>query len=489
MNLGLYFSDVFEVDAATLEDYGAFNISLVNDVPLFVDPFLLFYSDDEGHQEQHRGIIKYLRFLRDRASEDAGTPSRGTLQAWYQFPEVRQNWLGYSKVGNRGAGLGIAFARTLHRNLSAVFPTFGKDPISRSSHLEKLCLLEEGIGRDSVSDFVTNLIKGYLLRYTEAFARKHLPARLCGVTPVGHVRFNYVSRTWEPDRFLLPRYMGDFVMLTPIELLTRDVTWINSADLHRQFDDVIGAVPNEQLRAELNQFWAAQLPTKPHRDDYARARAATLREYPEVIDYFIRMKEDAGDEARRASTSQVDQVHQIFVNQVSQLVEELRTCTTFYNAPATTLDETRARALFLKDVIENKGGHRFFYANGTPIRREHDLHLLFRLTWFATPSDVTREANDGRGPADFKVSRGSRDKTLAEFKLASNTSLKRNLEKQVEIYQKASDAPHAIKVIVYFNDSEYAKVRTILQALGIQGSPDIILIDAGNENKPAGSKA
>ena len=60
---------------------------------------------------------------------------------------------------------------------------------------------------------------------------------------------------------------------------------------------------------------------------------------------------------------------------------------------------------FLKDVIENKGGHRIFYFNGEPLEREEDLHILYRLTWYATESDVTREANDGRGPVDFKVSR------------------------------------------------------------------------------------
>jgi hypothetical protein len=69
------------------------------------------------------------------------------------------------------------------------------------------------------------------------------------------------------------------------------------------------------------------------------------------------------------------------------------------------------------------------------------------MTWYASVSDVTREANDGRGPVDFKVSSGSKDKVLVEFKLASNTQLKRNLQKQTGIYEKASDADRTIKVI------------------------------------------
>ena len=118
------------------------------------------------------------------------------------------------------------------------------------------------------------------------------------------------------------------------------------------------------------------------------------------------------------------------------------------------------------------------------------LRLLAEaLTWFATPSDVSSEVNDGRGPVDFKISRGSLDKSLVEFKLASNTKLQRNLEKQIDIYKSASDTSKALKVILFFTDREYAKVNGILNRLGIGRSSDIILIDGRANNKPSGSKA
>ncbi len=37
----LYFSEQFSVDPDVLETYGAFDVSVVSDLPLFVDPFLL----------------------------------------------------------------------------------------------------------------------------------------------------------------------------------------------------------------------------------------------------------------------------------------------------------------------------------------------------------------------------------------------------------------------------------------------------------------
>lgn len=141
-------------------------------------------------------------------------------------------------------------------------------------------------------------------------------------------------------------------------------------------------------------------------------------------------------------------------------------------------------------MIENKGGHRLFYINNQPIQRESDLQILYRLTWFATNTDVSQEVNDGRGPADYKISVGAKDKTIVEFKLAKNPQLKRNLEKQAEIYEKASDATNpSLKVILYFDDTQFQKVQGILRDLELTDSPHIILIDASKDNKPSASKA
>ncbi len=63
----LYFSQHFEVEREVLQGYGAFDISVVSDLPLFIDPFLLFNSQKQEYRELHEGVIKYLLFLRDKA--------------------------------------------------------------------------------------------------------------------------------------------------------------------------------------------------------------------------------------------------------------------------------------------------------------------------------------------------------------------------------------------------------------------------------------
>ena len=145
--------------------------------------------------------------------------------------------------------------------------------------------------------------------------------------------------------------------------------------------------------------------------------------------------------------------------------------------------------MFLKQVIESNDGYRIFYVKGQPIKRESDLQLIFRLTWYASEDDVNAEVNNGRGPVDYKISRGSKDKTLVEFKLASNSKLRQNLENQVKVYEAANQTDKSIKVILYFNDAELEKTWKILKELNLKEGKGLVLIDARATNKPSGSNA
>jgi hypothetical protein len=486
-DLRVHFSDFFDVSPSALAEHGAFNISLINDLPLFIDPFLLFNSEEPLYQELHQGIISYLKFLRDQSAR--GSLPDGLLKAWFMFPEVKQTWLGFSQIGNSGSGLGWDFARALNANLNTLLRDFGSEQITRGSHLEKLCLITEGVGRDNISDFTTHLVLDYLANYTEAFAHRYLQPGQLGRFAIPAARFNYRTCTWEARQYDLPTFRGDYVLLTPEDILTKDETWISRHDLLRRCERIAASVDDDQLRAQLNEYLRGALRPDSTARERGAAFASAVRRFPEVIEYYIREREDHGDEAVAASEQQVADVRHIFYDQVRSLTSTLRLVTPFYDLAGDTLDEARARLKYLRDVIENKGGHRIFYVGNEPIRREADLHILYRLTWFATPSDVSQEVNDGRGPADFKISRGARDKTLIEFKLASNTKLRRNLERQTDVYSKASDTRAVLKAILYFSEEELLRVNAILRDLRLDSDPDVVLIDARADNKPSGSNA
>lgn len=496
-NANVYFSDVFEVDPDVIEEYGALNISLINDLPLFIDPFLLFNSKKPEYLALHNEILKYVAFLKDMSL--AGGINPGLLKNWFCFPEVKQNWLGFSESGNEGSGLGLDFALALNRNLNDLYSNFGEETITKSSHLEKLCLIKSGVGKDNISDFTTNLIKRYFLEYTQAFAQAHVAQSRRAIFAVDRVYFNYETRSWVAARFDLPSIGGDYVLLTPKDILTKEDTWINRSDIINRFNDIVTGIPNDQLRAQINQYFVMNLPRRekkkgkgyeePTKKDIAETIGRVINKYPEFIDYYVRFKEDTGDEAKSISETRVQEVEDLFIRELSGLIHTLIVKSDFYRVGRDTLSECYQRVLFLKNVIENKDGYRIFYVKGEQIKREADLHIMFRLTWFATPSDVSPETNDGRGPVDFKISRGSKDKTLVEFKLASNSKLKQNLANQVEIYKKAHDTDKAIKVILFFTYAEEQKVKAILKEMNLENEKYVVLVDARNDNKPSASNA
>jgi len=483
----IFFSDAFGVLPEKLDEYGALNVSLVIDFPLFIDPFLLFNSPKVEYQNLHAEMIRYLRFLRDEAGTSA--LSEGVIRNLYSFPEVAQTWLGVSRDGNRGRGLGRKFARALHYNLQNVFRSFGQEQITKGSHLEKLTLITDGVGRDMISDFTTNMIKSFLARYTEAFARLHIAKELRARHSLSKVTFNYQTKTWMPAVFELPTFNDSFVLLTPKDLLTKDETWINKHGLRRRFFDIPDAIPSSDLRAQINSYFASVLPRDPNQDEKDEAIEKTIRQFPVLIDYYIRYCEEHGNNAVSVSQLKVTLANLFFGHQGAALCDLLKRHPKYLSAPASTFNEAKEKVQYLKEVIELNDGYRFFYVDGQPVRREEDAKILFKLCWLHSPSDINREVNNGRGPADFVVSRGAEDKTVVEFKLASSSSLEKNLLVQADIYQKAGRAQAKLFVVVLFSAPEQEKLDRILNAHNLRPADWIVTIDARRDNKPSGSKA
>ncbi len=494
LNMEIYFSDYFKVKEKDIEKYGAFNISLVADLPLFIDPFLLFNSKKKKYRQLHDEIIQYLVFLKNKSTSN--DIDEGKLKAWYIFKEVEQNWLGFSITGNKGSALGLDFARALNGNLHKIFGEFGHEKVTKGSHLEKLCLIKDGVGKDNISDFATNLIKSFLLEYTQAFATDFIDKKLRGDFRVPRACFNYDTEAWEERTFDLPKYKNDFVILTPRELLTKDETWINKKDLLEDFERLPDSISNDELRFKVNNYFLSRIPRhgkkdkKPTKQEKTEAAFDTIQQFPELIDYYIKFKEENGDLAESISIEKVAFSQAFYIDNVQHFILGLRNKAFYAPGGQNSYDEAKKKISILKEYIEDNDGYKLFYHNGERIKGEKNLQLLFGLVCHeSTTFDVNREVNNGRGPVDAKISKGSSDKTLVEFKLAKSKQLERSLLKQVEIYEKANKTQSSFKVIIYFTENEYNRVVEILDRNGLSGKENIVLIDARDDNKPSASLA
>lgn len=496
----MYFSDRFEVSPDLINEYGAVDISLICDTPLFVDPMLIFNSKNKEYEDLHRKIIKYFHFLALKAKEGL---SKDEISVWFNFNEVPNNWLGYSLDGNKGLALGKKYATFLSENIDFVLNT---NNISKDKHIEKVMLIHEGSGKDKISDLTVNLIKGYLCEYTERFAKNFISGKFTKSFLVDKANFNYLTESFEPKHYTLPYVINEknkkeYVLLTPIDILRADEPSINSKDFGDKYDVIISSIENMHLRAYVNNYISQAV--KEYEDSHNKKRKISDATYkkiereafeqiaqdkPELYDYYIRIREKESETIRAESFNETDSELRKFYDSSRVLIEEFFKR---YSEPsrANSLEESIERIRFFKHIIEDCDGYKCLYNDGKRISNENDLQRLFRFAWFGTEYKVDAEPNNGRGQADFIISKGSSNQNIIEFKLASNRKLQ-NVFKQVKIYEKANCSDGSIIVIFYFTQEELIATKEMIKEENKEMHIDksIFLVDCRSDNKESASK-
>ncbi len=501
----LTFSDYFNIPKETLKQEGYFDISLASDLPVFIDPFHLFYSKKLAYKKLHEDIIKYLIFLKETSKNNGNKLSNGMIEEYYSFHEVEQTWLGFSVKDNKGHGLGKKFAKALNANFNAMFDDFGVG-IS-SHHLEKLTLVSDNVGKDTISDFTTNLILGYLAKETEKFTLKHIEEKQRQKFAVEKAEFDYEDKTWTSKVFTLPIFNQDFVLLTPIDLLTKDETWINKNELLDKFSEIPYSISNQALREKLSRYFQSRIITNsPSKIDKKTGKEVinitqkskrisakeTITEFPEAIDYYIKKKEENGEQAIKGGLEKVAETRQFVEEQFRDFATLVESHGGLSTKRPSSFEESLKASLYFKECVELHDGYKnLYYKDSVSGLIPHDEPSIQRLYWFVwngNSSDLNKEVSNGLGTVDYTASNGKKDKTLIEFKLASSGSLKDNLKNQLEKYKEVNKTKKGIWIIIFFTADEEFKLKTILRELEMDKVEGIILVDARLDNKITASK-
>jgi hypothetical protein len=125
---------------------------LDEDLPLFVDPFLLWKSPSQQDQALHQSMIHAFRALISKGTEDQRVKK---LQAISECDEVG---LG-SSATRRGVRIGAPIARSLIAHFEA-------NKGSEIDHLEEVQLLVDQVSKDRISDFACTLLKSFIIDFT-----------------------------------------------------------------------------------------------------------------------------------------------------------------------------------------------------------------------------------------------------------------------------------------------------------------------------------
>jgi len=194
------------------------------DLPVGIDPFLLYKSRDPEFTRLHALLLDAfnLGITAVRASK------LGEANRILDFPEVSAIGMGYTRRGKQGSGVGTYLSGLIVETLLGS-PSLQERGIK---HIEEMQLLSAGIGPDRISDIAANLLKRFLIEYTQ---------RQCGIwgiplksgVPIEHI-YDAPLNQWRDSYEDLPvsPLDGAPILLVPRRIV-RALPWINYEDFFR----------------------------------------------------------------------------------------------------------------------------------------------------------------------------------------------------------------------------------------------------------------
>lgn len=200
-----HFSEIFNISVSQA-GLDFVDVDLVADMPLFIDPYAIQIRHDEWSDRCGDHIRSFFSELMDALRRDDNVRSQHLLN---HLHEPNETHLGVSEGMPSGRGVGDHKAAQLADALvrSRAFQTGLLTDISEAE------LFIHGVGRDTISDLTTNVIRGLLAEYTAEQCSLHgVSTQLVGA--IGPI-WNAVEKDWEARQLMLPVHNRRPILLVP----------------------------------------------------------------------------------------------------------------------------------------------------------------------------------------------------------------------------------------------------------------------------------
>lgn len=282
-------SDLSRANTPLLQGISQFEVDFVIprtgiDLPMGIDPFLLFKSRDPVLSELHQIVLNAFNFGIDLVRNGKIDNSRYL----FTFPEVSEIGLGYARTSKKGSGVGKFLTELIIETLNES-PALLKRGVR---HIEEMQLFSVGIGPDRVSDIIANLLKEFLIEYTQKQCELwNIP--LTRKVPLEHV-FELKSGTWRDDYFDLPISPFDksAILLVPRRIV-RTLPWINYEDFFKmEFSAYLRA---KKVRTRIESGEPIGLPRNSGDKDKV---VDITRSQVERVDRYVQQKEETAVQAQ-----------------------------------------------------------------------------------------------------------------------------------------------------------------------------------------------
>lgn len=453
--MAILFSNEFNIPEETLKDLGVFNVFLDEDSHFFINIKRLQVSKIPEFANGYEKANKYFHSIGALLKASKSSTDRMYREAFrrFDFPEVNGINLGFSS-GTHGAGFGPQLREKIIKDACEIIRAGSEQP--EIFHL--VGLFEENVGPDRLSDMVARIIYEEILAYTKRIYRT-----------LGINEENYPDYKFR-DGIVINPYKRIRLLLLPSELL-------HKLPIARGWDDIERVCrENDAIRSEINSLIG---------DNWKKLTSKEKKKY--LREWIFKNPERACRIVDSYKTTTIEECDVLFdLDYLTGYIKSAFPASSdgsndSFEAAIEVLDNYKEWVEYHRGaVIIQEASSRS--KEKTVQRTVHAVALVFckKFNW-----DISPETDSGRGPEDFKISRGC-DKTVVEIKLTSNPDCVHGLEVQIEEYAKAENTDKKIFVLVNTgqNESRVASVlkkHTEMLEAGLNPAK-VIVIDAKVKN-------
>jgi hypothetical protein len=196
---------------------------LDEDLPLYVDPFLLWKSPSQQDQSLHLSLLDAFNRLGHWANRNRDTEAISQL---ITASECSEAGLGHSRTRR-----GKRFGQKIAKDILSLFQRSPHAQADGFTHIEEIQLYIDGVSKDRISDITCSFLKSFLLDFTIDQCNKHtIPRETVTIKGI----YNLRTQTFQDESVALPvnPTTREPVLLIPKRWL-RFVPWIGYEDYYK----------------------------------------------------------------------------------------------------------------------------------------------------------------------------------------------------------------------------------------------------------------
>lgn len=418
----IFFSEEFGLQDR-MDNLGIFDPIINADSNYFINIKRLRDTTIPEFSDSYEKINTYFREIGQlliAANGNQNHKAYKTAVKLFDFSEVDGINLGTSK-GNPGKGFGKMLREQIIRDASDIILTCSNQP--EIFHL--LSLFEDNVGPDRISDMIATLVHDEIVSYT-----------LRSYNELGITDNKYPSYRFKNGIMINPYKKNKELLLVPINIL-------HEIPIAKDWDDIDRVCSeNHAIKEEINEMIRSEwykMTTGQKKSEIKRQIFLNNTALDKIIEAYNNTDLDAcdimGDSEyfiEKISHKYRDDYPIVFSDDKDSYEASIEICNHF------------------KQLIEECKGYELLY-NGDVARDEKTVQKALHMTAYyyclANNLDLSPEPNAGRGPVDFKISRGN-DKTVIEIKLTSNKDTVHGFETQIEEYAKAENTDKKVFLMI-----------------------------------------